>query len=89
MDGKIPTVKHGGGGITLCRGGVLLEKRRWGGGLSRNTEAALQDVRQKVKTWSRLDLQQDNGPKQISKDLTKWIQENKVKVLEWHHKALS
>ena len=42
-------------------------------------EATSQDISQEVKAWSQMD----NDPKHTSKVVAKWLQDNKVKVLEW------
>ncbi|CDQ79891.1 unnamed protein product [Oncorhynchus mykiss] len=84
----ISTVKHGGGSIML-----------WGGFAAGGTGAlhkidgiVRQDnyvdiLKQHLKTSLKLGrkwvFQMENDPKHTSKVVAKWLQDNKVKVLEW------
>ena len=43
----------------------------------------------KLKLGRKWVFQMINDPKHSSKDLAKWLKDNKVKVLECHHKALT
>ncbi|CDQ99646.1 unnamed protein product [Oncorhynchus mykiss] len=84
----IPTVKHGGGSIMLwgyfAAGGTgVLHKID---GYMRN-ENYVDILKQHLKTSLKLGrkwvFQMDNDPKHTSKDVAKWLKDNKVKVLEW------
>ena len=43
----------------------------------------------KLKLGHKWVFQMDNDPKHTSKVVAKWLKDNKVKVLEWPHKALT
>ena len=43
----------------------------------------------KLKLGRKWVFQMDNDPKHASKVVAKWLKDNKVKVLECHHKALT
>ena len=87
----IPTVKHGGGSIMLWGCFAVGET----GALHKIDGIMRQDnyvdiLKQHLKTSVRkLNLgrkwvfQMDNDPKHTSKVVEKWLNDNKVKVLEW------
>jgi transposase len=53
---------------------------RW----KKHVEVTSQDISQvKLKLGRKRVIQMDNDPKHTSKDVAKWLKDNKVKVLEW------
>ena len=97
MKNTIPTVKHRGGNIMLsgcfAAGGTgALHKID---GIMREekyvdiSKQHLKTSVRKLKLGRKWVFQMDNDPKHSSKVVAKWLKDNKVKVLEWHHKALT
>ena len=87
----IPTVKHGGSSIMLwgcfAAGGTgALHKI---GGIMRRENYVdilkqhLKTSVRKLKLGRKWVFQMDNDPKHTSKVVTKWLKDNKVKLLEW------
>jgi transposase len=42
-----------------------------------------QDISQEDKAWSQMGFPNEQWPKHTSKVVAKWLQDNKVRVLEW------
>ena len=47
------------------------------------SKATSEDISQEAKTWAQMGLQMDNDPKHTAKMVKKWLEDDKVKVLEW------
>lgn len=81
----IPTVKHGGGslmfwGCVSYKGtGNLMNAACYQKILEQNLHLSARKLRM-GRTWT---FQHDNDPKHKAKSTCHWLQQNKVKVLEW------
>jgi hypothetical protein len=72
-------------GVLCCRRDMCTAQNRWlhkEGKLCRKIEATSQDISQEVKAWSQWVFQMDNEV------VAKWLNDNKVKVLEWSSQSL-
>ncbi|CAJ0918252.1 unnamed protein product [Ranitomeya imitator] len=87
----IPTVKHGGGspmlwGCVRYKGTVNLikvEGKMKAARCQQILEAFLQWSARKLRMGHTWMFQHDNNPKHKAKSTCHWLQQNKVKVLEW------
>ena len=87
----IPTVKHGGGSImlwgcfaasgpgTLCKVDGIMKKEDYLEILQGNIKQSARSL----KLGRQWTFQHDRDPKHTSKLVTGWLQQTKVKVLEW------
>ena len=91
-------MKHGGGSIMLwgcfAAGGTgalhkidgIMREENYVDILKQHLKTSVQT---KLKLGRKRVFQMYNDPKHTSKVVAKWLKDNKVKVLEWHHKALT
>jgi hypothetical protein len=86
----IPTVKHGGGSNMLwgccTAGGTGALHKIDGITREENYVDILQHLKtsvRKLKLGRKWVFQMDNDPKNTSKVVSKWLKDNKVKVMEW------
>lgn len=87
----IATVKHGGGSLMLwgCVSAngtgnlVRIEGKLNAAGYQKILEENLRESVRKLGMGRNWTLQQDNDPKHTAKSVQKWLNENKVKVLQW------
>uniref|UniRef100_A0AAZ3QB32 Transposase n=1 Tax=Oncorhynchus tshawytscha TaxID=74940 RepID=A0AAZ3QB32_ONCTS len=86
----IPTMKHRGGSIMLWRcfnagtGALhkidgIMRKENYVDILKQHLKTSVR----KLKLGHKWVFQMDNDPKHTSKDVAKWLKDNKVKVFEW------
>uniref|UniRef100_A0AAZ3PGT6 Tc1-like transposase DDE domain-containing protein n=1 Tax=Oncorhynchus tshawytscha TaxID=74940 RepID=A0AAZ3PGT6_ONCTS len=89
--GTIPTMKHGGGSITLWEcfsvagtGRLVKIERKMNGAKYREIldENLLQSA-QDLRLGRRFTFQQDNDPKHASKTMQEWLRDKSLNVLEW------
>uniref|UniRef100_A0A8K9XWT0 Tc1-like transposase DDE domain-containing protein n=1 Tax=Oncorhynchus mykiss TaxID=8022 RepID=A0A8K9XWT0_ONCMY len=94
----IPIVKHGGGSIMLwgwcfAAGGTgalhiidgIMRMENYVDILKQHLKTSVR----KLKIGHKWVFQMDNDPKHTSKDVAKWLKDNKVKVLEWPSQTLT
>ena len=87
----IPTVKHGGGSIMLwgCFAAAGTGQLQKVDGIMRKEQYLeilkhnLKSSARKLKLGRNWIFQQDNDPKHTAHVVTKWLRDNKVKVLAW------
>ena len=81
LKNTIPTMKHGGASGTgaLHKIDGIMRQENYVDKLNQHLKTSVR----KLKLGRKWGIQMDNDPKHTSKVVAKWLNDNKVKVLEW------